>query len=426
MQHTDTTCRMSYPFAYRERALYAEEVPLDAIADAYGTPCYVYSRAALEDRFLAFKQAFAGCAHRICYAVKANSNLAILDLMRRLGAGFDIVSGGELSRVLAINASPESVLFSGVGKSSDDIKAALAVGIGCFNVESAAELKRLAALAAAMNRRAAVSLRINPDVDANTHPYITTGMKQNKFGIPFDKALELYAAAHAEPHLLVTGINFHLGSQLTEIAPFIAALERVLLLVDQLEKRHITLQHIDMGGGLGVRYSDETPPSAAALVSAVRERMGSRKLTLLIEPGRSITAQAGVLLTRIEYLKDNGVRYFAIVDAAMNDLLRPALYNAWQRIMPVRERQQELPAVCRQIVGPVCESADFLGLDRSLAVTEGDLLAICDVGAYGFVMSSNYNTRPRAAELLVDGDHVHQIRRRETIEELYALESLPP
>ena len=412
-------------FSYHSGELYAEQIPLAAIASRYGTPCFIYSRAALEHHWRAFDQAFGDCPHRVCYAVKANSNLAVLDVMRDLGSGFDIVSGGELSRVLATGANPGSVLFSGVGKSTDDIRAALAAAIGCFNVESASELKRLDRIAAAMNRSAPVSLRINPEVDAKTHPYIATGMQQNKFGIPIQEAIKLYAFAAASPNLAVVGVDFHIGSQLTDIAPIMDALERVLALVDTLQTQGITLSHINIGGGLGVRYREERPPPPKALIQAARERLGQRELELLIEPGRSISAHAGILLTRIEYLKHNGEKHFAVVDAAMNDLLRPALYGAWQNILSVNERT-DVSARQYEVVGPVCESSDFLGTERSLAVAEGDLLAVCDVGAYGFVMSSNYNSRPRAAEVMVDKAAAHLVRQRETIADLYALESVLP
>lgn len=411
-------------FCLRDGELHAEDVPLSRIAADFGTPCWVYSRATLERHWRAFDTAFAALPHRICYAVKANSSLAVLQLLARLGSGFDIVSGGELARVLRAGGDPAGIVFSGVGKSEIEMQQALAAGIGCFNVESEAELRRLAQVASSLGRRASVALRVNPDVDAGTHPYISTGLKQNKFGIPIERAEALYAEAASCAALEVVGVACHIGSQLLSVAPFVDALERVLALVDRLAARGIALARIDIGGGLGVRYRDERPPSPAELGSAVCERLAGRGLEVLVEPGRAIAANAGVLLTRVQYLKRGAERGFAIVDAAMNDLLRPALYGAWMDIVPVRPREEV--ADRWDVVGPVCETGDFLGRERELAIAEGDLLAVRTAGAYGATMSSNYNSRPRAAEVLVDGNQVHLVRRRETIDELLAPEMLLP
>lgn len=412
-------------FNYRDGQLLAEQVALQDIAAQFGTPAYVYSRATLEHHWRAFDQALGTHPHLICYAVKANSNLAILNLLARLGSGFDIVSGGELQRVLRAGGDPNKVVFSGVGKSSAEITDALNAGIRCFNVESDAELVRLNALAGQAHTRAPVSLRVNPDVDAQTHPYISTGLKQNKFGIDIDRGFELYLQAQALPHIEIVGIDCHIGSQLTKVAPFVDALDRVLALVDRLQEAGITLQHLDIGGGLGIRYRDEQPPQPAAYATALLERLGDRALEIWLEPGRAIVGNAGVLLTRVEYLKPTADKRFAIVDAAMNDLIRPALYDAWQDIVAVQPRT-DAEARAWDIVGPVCETGDFLGKDRELALEQGDLLAVRSAGAYGFAMSSNYNTRPRAAEIMVDGDRVHLIRRRETVAELLAGEQLLP
>ncbi len=408
----------------RDGALYVEDVALTDIAAAHGTPCYVYSRAALEAAYRAYDTALAGHPHLICYAVKANPSLAILNLFARLGAGFDIVSGGELARVLAAGGDAHKVVFSGVGKSEAEMRAALEAGIQCFNVESEAELHRLERVAAAMGAIAPVSLRVNPDVDARTHPYISTGLKDNKFGIAHDRARAVYRQAAALAHVRVVGIDCHIGSQLTDTAPFAAALERVLELVEQLRVDGIELVHIDVGGGVGIRYRDETPPAVEDYAQALLQRLHGRHETLIVEPGRSLVGNAGWLLTRVEYLKHGAHKDFAIVDAAMNDLMRPSLYDAWHDILPVHARD----AVPRNyaVVGPVCESGDFLGNDRSLALEQGDLLVVCSAGAYGMSMSSNYNTRPRAAEVMVDGDHTQLIRAREPVESLYALESTLP
>lgn len=410
-------------FEYQGDELFAENVALSEIADQYGTPCFVYSRAAIEHNYHAYEQSLGDCSHLICYAVKANSNLAVLNLLARLGAGFDIVSGGELHRVLRAGGDPAKIIFSGVGKGPKEIEQALNAGILCFNVESTAELERINQIAGQLDVQAPVSLRINPDVDAGTHPYISTGMKENKFGIESGKSLAAYQQAAAMPHLQVTGIDCHIGSQLTDTGPFLSALERLLELIDQLHQMGIPLEHIDIGGGLGVKYQAETPPSPATLITAVREQLGDRKLTLLLEPGRSIVASAGIFLTRVEYLKHTTHKNFSIVDGAMNDLLRPALYGAWQDIVPVNKASPEA-SMLYDVVGPVCESADFLGKDRQLAVAAGDLLAVRSSGAYGFVMSSNYNSRSRAAEIMVDGTTVTQVRKRETLAAQLALESM--
>ncbi|XGA79977.1 diaminopimelate decarboxylase [Halomonas sp. CH40] len=416
-------------FNYRDGVLYAEDVPLSRIAAEHGTPCYVYSKATLARHFRAYTEALGSHSHLICYAVKANSNLAVLGLLARLGAGFDIVSIGELERVLKAGGDPAKVVFSGVAKQAGEMARALEVGIKCFNVESRPELERLNAVAGELGKRAPVSLRVNPDVDAGTHPYISTGLKDNKFGIPVDEALEVYELAASLPHLDVVGMDCHIGSQLTETAPFMDALERLLVLMDRLRERGIELDHLDLGGGLGVPYRDEKPPQpfdyASQLLSRLSRWEGGEKLTLLFEPGRSIAANAGVMLTRVEFLKPGETKNFAIVDAAMNDLIRPALYQAWQAIIPVDTREARESALY-DVVGPVCETSDFLGKERELAIAEGDLLAVRSAGAYGFVMASNYNSRPRPAELMVDGDACHVVRARERLESLWEGESLLP
>ncbi len=412
-------------FNYRGDSLYAEDVALGDVAERFGTPCYVYSRATLERHWHAFDQAFAKRAHLICFAVKANSNLAVLNVLARLGAGFDIVSVGELERVLAAGGPAERIIFSGVGKRADEIRRALQVGIRCFNVESEAELERIAAVAAELGTRAPVSLRVNPDVDARSHPYISTGLKENKFGIDIHAAEAVYRRAAEMPEILIAGIDCHIGSQLTELAPFLDALDRVLALADRLGRQGIQIDHLDLGGGLGIRYTDERPPEPADYAEALEQRLGERPYRIILEPGRAIAGNAGVLLTRVEYLKPTEAHRFAIVDAAMNDLLRPALYQAEQQIVPVKRRMDGEEQIW-DIVGPVCETGDFLGKGRPLALTEGDLLAIRSSGAYGFSMSSNYNSRPRAAEVMVDGGVAHLVRRRETLPELFAGESLLP
>ena len=404
--------------------LYAEDVPLASIATRFGTPTYVYSRAALQANFRAFDGALAGLPHLTCYALKANSNLAVLNLFARLGGGFDIVSGGELARVLAAGGDPANVVFSGVGKTALEMREALGAGIRCFNVESAPELDRLAEVAASMRVRAPVSFRVNPDVDARTHPYISTGLKENKFGIDVATALPLYRRAAAMPSIEVVGIDMHIGSQITELAPYREAAAKVLALVDALAAEGIPLHHVDLGGGLGIRYRDETPLPLDEYAALMRELLRGRRETLVLEPGRRLVGDAGVLLTRVEYLKTGGARDFAIVDAAMNDLIRPALYDAWHPVHPVRTHDTRPRRY--DIVGPVCESSDVLASDRELALAEGDLLAIGAAGAYGMAMSSNYNTRPRAAEVIVDGASAHLVRRRERVDELFAGESVLP
>jgi diaminopimelate decarboxylase len=411
-------------FARRDGTLHAESVALSAIAAQYGTPCFVYSRAALEASYRAFDDALTGRDHLICYAMKANSNLAVLGVFARLGSGFDIVSGGELARALAAGADPGKIVFSGVGKSAREIRTALEAGILCFNVESAAELARVTRVAQEVKKRAPVSLRVNPDVDPKTHPYISTGLKENKFGVAYADALDLYRAAAASPHLDVAGLDFHIGSQLTDVAPLVDALDRVLALVDTLDREGIRLRHLDIGGGLGIRYRNEQPPAVADYLQAMLERLGDRSVQILLEPGRALVGNAGLLLTRVEYLKPGADRNFAIVDAAMNDLTRPALYDAWHDILPVVQRNT--PPRTYDVVGPVCESGDFIGRSRDLAIAEGDLLAVMSAGAYGMSMSSNYNSRPRAAEVIVDGGTLHLARARETLESLYVGERLLP
>ncbi|WP_313660433.1 diaminopimelate decarboxylase [Pseudomonas coleopterorum] len=411
-------------FQRRDGELFAEGVALSAVAQRFGTPTYVYSRAHIEAQYNAYADALQGTSSLVCFAVKANSNLAVLNVLARLGAGFDIVSGGELERVLAAGGRADRAVFSGVGKTRADMRRALEVGVHCFNVESTDELERLQEVAAELGVRAPVSLRVNPDVDAGTHPYISTGLKENKFGIDIAAAEDVYVRAAQLPNLDVVGVDCHIGSQLTTLAPFLDALDRLLDLVDRLGDCGIYLRHIDLGGGLGVRYSEEQPPLVADYIKAVRERLDGRELTLVFEPGRFIVANAGVLLTQIEYLKHTEHKDFAIVDAAMNDLIRPALYQAWMNVTPVKPREGQARAY--DIVGPICETGDFLAKDRELVLAEGDLLAVHSAGAYGFVMSSNYNTRGRCAEVLVDGDQAFEVRRRETVAELFAGESLLP
>ena len=411
-------------FNYRGGELFAEGVALSAIAERFGTPTYVYSRAHIEAQYRTFADALDGMPHLVCFAVKANSNLGVLNVLARLGAGFDIVSGGELERVLAAGGSADKIVFSGVGKTREDMRRALEVGVHCFNIESTDELERLQVVAAELGVRAPVSLRVNPDVDAGTHPYISTGLKENKFGIAIADAEDVYVRAAQLPNLEVLGVDCHIGSQLTTLEPFIDALDRLLALVDRLGDCGIYLRHIDLGGGVGVRYRDEEPPLVADYIKTVRERLDGRDLALMFEPGRYIVANAGVLLTQVEYLKHTEHKDFAIVDAAMNDLIRPALYQAWMDVTAVRPRATAARAY--DIVGPICETGDFLAKDRQLALEEGDLLAVHSAGAYGFVMSSNYNTRGRTAEVLVDGDQAFEVRRRETVAELFAGESLLP
>jgi len=405
-------------FEYLNDSLHVEQVPLADIAARFGTPCYVYSRAALTDSYSQFANALHGRDHLICYAVKANSNLAILNIFARLGAGFDIVSGGELQRVLAAGGDARKVVFSGVGKSVAEMRMALEAGILCFNVESAAELERLNEVAGSMGKVAPVSLRVNPDVDAKTHPYISTGLKQNKFGVAYGEAIALYREARDLPNLRITGMDCHIGSQLTEVSPFVAAAEKILALADALAAEGIRLEHLDLGGGLGIRYRDETPPAIADYVAALLDVLRGRSEKLILEPGRALVGNAGVLLTRVEYLKHGEEKNFAIVDAAMNDLMRPALYDAHHEILPVMREGHA--AQIYEIVGPVCETSDFIGHARNLSIAPQSLLAVLSAGAYGMSMSSNYNTRPRAAEVIVDGSAVYPVRERETIMQLYA------
>lgn len=412
------------PLSLQHNHLHIESADLVAIADTYATPCYVYSHAALTQSFQAFDQALHGRDHLICYAMKANPNLAILRLFASLGAGFDIVSGGELQRVMAAGGDPGKVVFSGVGKTAAEMRLALDCGILCFNVESEAELQRLNEIAGQMGKIAPVSLRVNPDVDANTHPYISTGLKGSKFGVAHEDALRLYQLAASLAHLKIQGIDCHIGSQLTETRPFADALDRVLALVDALEAEGIVLHHLDLGGGLGIRYQDETPPPVAEYINALLAKLQGRAHTILLEPGRALVGNAGLLLTRVEYIKHGTEKNFAIVDAAMNDLMRPALYDAHHDIVPVVPREGS--GEVYEVVGPVCESGDFLGHERRLDLRQGDLLAILSAGAYGMSMSSNYNTRARAAEVMVRGQESFLIREREKIEHLFALEHTVP
>ena len=403
-------------------ALHVEGVSLEALAARFGTPLYVYSRAALDSAWQAYADAFANTPHLVCYAVKANSSLALLNLFARLGSGFDIVSGGELARVLAAGGAPDRIVFSGVGKTADEMRAALTAGILCFNVESESELHRLNRVAGEMGKRAPVSFRVNPDVDPKTHPYISTGLKENKFGVAINDAPRLYRLAASLPHLDVVGIDCHIGSQLTDLSPLADAADRVLALVDTLAAEGIVLHHIDLGGGVGIRYRDETPPDLAAYGRVLAQKFAGRRETLLLEPGRSLVGNAGLLLTRVEYLKPGEDKNFAIVDAAMNDLMRPALYEAYHDIVAVHPGKSTVK--CYDIVGPICETGDFIGFARDLAISEGDLLAILSAGAYGMSMASNYNSRPRAAEVLVDKNEIHLIRSRESIQGLMSEERL--
>ena len=412
-------------FNYRNNELFAEDVAVQDIVYKYGSPCYIYSRATLERHWRAFDQAFGNYSHLICYAVKANSNIALLNLLARLGSGFDIVSMGELKRVIQAGGDPKKIVFSGVGKREDEILAALKTGIRCFNIEVSGELDRINQLAEQLGVIAPVSFRVNPDVDANTHPYISTGLKENKFGIDIEQALTEYRRAAAMPHISVIGIDCHIGSQLTETRPFLDALDKILELVSVLKADGIHLHHLDLGGGLGIRYNNEQPPEPADYIKAVLERLGISDFEILLEPGRAIVGNAGILVTQVEYLKPTQHKNFAIVDAAMNDLVRPSLYSAWQEIIPVK-LQSSVPEQLWDIVGPVCETGDFLGKDRLLKLAQGDLLAIRSSGAYGFSMSSNYNSRPRVAELMVDGNQVHLIRERESIPQLWSGEHLLP
>ena len=415
-------------FTLNNNILHAENVGLNQIAREFGTPCYVYSKAALTLAFERFSAGFIGSDHLVCFAVKSNPSLAILNLFAKLGAGFDIVSGGELARVLAAGGDPKKIVFSGVGKTAVEMQAALDAGIFCFNVESASELTRLNKVAAEMGKVAPVSLRVNPNVDAKTHPYISTGLKNNKFGVAYEDALSIYLQAAAMSNIAIHGVDCHIGSQITELSPFLDAFDRVLLLVDALQQHGIEIQHIDAGGGIGICYSNETPPEFKVYAAAMRAKLGERKVKLVFEPGRALVGNAGVLLTKVEYLKHTEAKNFAIVDAAMNDLMRPALYDAYHDIKAVQTRLKDdvTPTLTYEIVGPVCESGDFLGHDRNLALAEGDLLAIMSAGAYGMSMASNYNTRPRAAGVMVDDGVCHLIRPREVIADLFALEKVLP
>ena len=422
---------MNNVFHYLDQKLFAEQLPVSRLAEQYGTPLYLYSRAMFTESYQAFADALGDYPGMICYAVKANSNIAILNLLARLGSGFDIVSGGELQRVLTAGGDPARVVFSGVGKSADEMKMALEAGIFCFNVESEAELQLLNQVAGDMDCVAPVSFRVNPDVDAKTHPYISTGLKENKFGIAIDDALRIYQLASSMAHIKLQGVDCHIGSQLTEMEPFMDALEKVLNLLDQLKHAGIELKHIDMGGGLGVRYQDEQPIPPSIYLTALKKRISEYGLELLLEPGRAIAANSGILVTRVQYLKNNEEKGFAIVDAAMNDLIRPTLYSAWQNIIPVDKNDSthtETPRVSGiyDIVGPICETGDFLGTDRQMNLRQGELLAICSAGAYGFTMSSNYNSRNRCAEVMVDGSQSHLIRARETFEMQIAGEATLP
>ncbi len=413
-------------FTHKNNVLHAENVSLETIAAQFATPCYVYSKAALTTAYQQFSQGFSGVNHLVCFAVKANPSLAILNLFAKLGAGFDIVSGGELARVLAAGGDPKKIVFSGVGKTADEMRAALNAEIFCFNVESASELSRLNFVAGEMGKKAPISLRVNPNVDAKTHPYISTGLKNNKFGVAYEDALNVYLQAAAMPNIEIHGVDCHIGSQITELSPFLDAFDRVLLLVDALQVHGIHIQHIDAGGGIGICYADETPPDFADYAVAMRNKLGKRNIQLVFEPGRALVGNAGVLLTKVEYLKPTESKNFAIVDAAMNDLMRPALYDAYHAIQTVNQTVSTAQSLIYEIVGPVCESGDFLGHDRNLTLAEGDLLAIMSAGAYGMSMASNYNTRARAAEIMVDGDTFHEIRAREKIADLFGLERILP
>jgi diaminopimelate decarboxylase len=414
---------MSY-FTYQNNQLFAEQLSVKSLADNYGTPLYIYSRAALEAHFNSYAQAVEQ-GDLVCYAVKANSNIAVLNVLARLGAGFDIVSVGELERALLAGGKPEKIVFSGVAKTAAEMRRALEVGIHCFNVESAAELERLNTVALSMGKKAPISIRVNPDVDAKTHPYISTGLSENKFGIHISQVLEVYLHAKELQGLTIKGIDCHIGSQLTDTKPFLDALERVLAMVDTLQQHGINLQHIDLGGGLGVRYKDETPPNPTDYIQQLKAKLKGRSLSLIVEPGRSIAANAGILVSQVEYIKSNGDKHFAIVDAAMNDMIRPALYQAWMDIQKVTDDKQGVNATF-DIVGPVCETSDFIGKDRALQLQQGDYIAQFSAGAYGFTMASNYNSRGRAAELMVDGEQCYIVRQRETVADLVRGESLLP
>jgi diaminopimelate decarboxylase len=415
--------------AYRSGSLCVEDVRLEDIARRFGTPCYVYSRGAIEQAYAEYERALAAARPArtalVCYSVKANSNLAILALMARLGAGFDIVSGGELARVIAAGGDPRKVVFSGVGKTEEEIARALEADILCLNVESEPELRRVAAVATRLGRRAPIAFRVNPDVDAKTHPYISTGLRQSKFGVPYGEAEALYRAAAQIPSVRIAGIGCHIGSQLVDPAPLVEAARRLAALADRIQAAGIALSHFDIGGGVGIRYQDERPHAIGEFVSGALAALGERRMTLIVDPGRSIVGNAGVLLTRVEYVKHGEAKNFLVVDAAMNDLLRPSLYGAWHEVRPVSEPRDGAGAQLYDVVGPVCESGDFLARDRRLAAREGELLAVLSAGAYGMSLSSNYNTRPRAAEVLVSAGEADLVRRRERLDELFAAESVP-
>ena len=411
-------------FNYKGDSLLAEAIPVADIAQKYGTPCFIYSRATLERHYGVYQEALEGCPHLICFAVKANSNLAVINVLARLGAGFDIVSGGELERVIAAGGDTSKVIFSGLGKTEAEIERALQLGIYCFNIESGAELDRIDRIAQRLGKKAPISVRVNPDVNTDTHPYISTGQKENKFGISYEQAIDIYRRAAILEGIKILGIDCHIGSQLTSVEPFLDATDRLLTLTDRLANEGILLTHFDVGGGLGVTYGEEEPPHPSELIAMIRSRFANREMTLLIEPGRTISANAGIFVTKVEYLKQTNHKNFAIIDGAMNDLLRPALYGAWQEIIPVNKRQGD--GITYDVVGPVCESSDFLGKERVLCIKAGDLLAVRSAGAYGFAMSSNYNTRPRSAEIMVDHDKSYLVRPRETITELFAGESCLP
>ena len=411
-------------FQYKNEQLYVEDLPVKQLAEEFGTPLYIYSRATLERHWHAFDSALGKHPHLICYAVKANSNIGILNVMAKLGSGFDIVSQGELERVLAAGGEASKVVFSGVAKSRAEIMRALEVGIRCFNVESIAELHHINQIAGEMGKVAPISLRVNPDVDAHTHPYISTGLKENKFGVSVDEAREVYKLAATLPHVRITGMDCHIGSQLTELQPFLDATDRLIRLIEQLQEDGITLKHLDLGGGLGVTYTDETPPHPSDYAAALLNKLkGYENLEIILEPGRAIAANAGILVAKVQYLKSNESRNFAITDTGMNDMIRPALYEAYMNIIEI-DRTLEREKAIYDVVGPVCETSDFLGKQRELAIAEGDYIAQRSAGAYGASMSSNYNSRPRTAEVLVDGDKAHLIRRRENLSELWALESI--
>ena len=412
-------------FSYRNGVLCAEQVPLHTIAERFGTPCYVYSRAAIEGAYSEYARAFAQRDALVCYSVKANSNLAILSLLARRGAGFDIVSGGELARVLAAGGSPRKTVFSGIGKSVAEIEFALESAILCINVESEAELERIDAIARKRGVRAPIAFRVNPDIDARTHPYISTGLRENKFGVAYDQAERLYRQAAGLRGIELVGIGCHVGSQLTRSSPYVEAAARIVALADRLAAEGIRLRHLDFGGGIGIRYQDETPEPISSFLDGVLGLAAGRKETLIVDPGRSIVGNAGVILTRVEYVKEGDARNFLVVDAAMNDLLRPALYGAWHDVKPLREPESSAAGRVYDVVGPVCESADFLAKERRISARQGDLLALMSAGAYSAAMSSNYNSRPRAAEVLVEGAECRLVRRRETVEELFAAERFP-